>query len=82
MKNDKDIFYNFFGDFAILIKEKLIDANKETQLATNQGERIYAGGKLMAYHDAICLLKSQAISFDLDLKKAGLLDFNPDEYLV
>ena len=67
-----------------------LSRNKELSLAALQSkhdaqtddDRIFASGRLMAFHEIVSLMQQQAISFELGFAEIGLGDIDPEKDLL
>ena len=69
---------NYLKDLGQLIKEKAVEAKKNSQASRDP----YNIGFLMAFHEVISLMQSQAVAFGLPLDKIGLSDINSEMDLL
>ncbi|WP_224242245.1 hypothetical protein [Hyalangium gracile] len=71
----------YVRDLSVLLKEKALEAREESRTAS-AGDRAYALGRLMAFHDVISLMQQQAQAFGIPLAEIGLDDIQPEKDLV
>ena len=72
------VFQNYVLDLGTLITQMAIDA-KSTKL---QSPNPYQLGRLMAFHEIVSLMQSQAQVFGIPLSAIGLADINPEKDLL
>jgi hypothetical protein len=71
----------YVRDLGVLIKEKALEAKKESR-SSPEGERAFALGRLMAFHEVISLMQQQARAFGITLEELGLDDIQPEKDLL
>ena len=71
----------YLRDFGELIREMALDAKKQATSA-DAADRSYELGRLMAFHEVVALMLSQAKSFDLSSSAIGLDGIDPDRDLL
>jgi hypothetical protein len=71
----------YVRDLGILIKEKALEAKKESR-SSPEDERAFALGRLMAFHEVISLMQQQARAFGITLEELGLDDIQPEKDLL
>jgi hypothetical protein len=81
MSENNNLYYYFLKDLTDILKEKLIESNNEVKASLKEPDILFNKGKLIGYYDVITLIKTQAISFNIDLSEIGLFDFKIEKYL-
>ena len=69
---------SYIKDLRQLVREKAIEAKKNAQSPSGS----YDIGFLMAYHDIVSLMQSQAVAFGIPFDEIGLSDIDPDADLL
>lgn len=69
---------NYLKDLGSLVKEKALEAKEIAQISVDPFDK----GVLMAFHDIVSLMQSQAVVFGLSLEEIELSDINPDADLL
>lgn len=69
---------SYIRDLGQLVGEKALEAKKNAQSSSDS----YDIGFLMAFHDIVSLMQSQAIAFDIPFNEIGLSDIDPDTDLL
>ena len=80
MSDDK--YKNYLEDLGVLLQEKARAAKKDKDDSLNQGDKDYAIGYLMAFHEIIDLMKQQAKAFNINQRDIGLADINAEKDLL
>ena len=73
-----DRFKNYLVDLGLIVKEKAMEAAATKK---KSGEA-YNLGYLMAWHEIVSLMQSQAAQFKIDLPLIGLEKINPERDLL
>ena len=71
----------YFRDLVVLLKEKALESRVQRDTASDE-DRIFALGRLMAFHEIISLMQQQATAFGISLDELGLDDIVPERDLV
>ncbi|MEI7924472.1 MAG: hypothetical protein WCJ40_21400 [Planctomycetota bacterium] len=69
---------NYIKDLGQLIKEKALDAKTKSQVSSDT----YDIGFLMAWHDIVSLMQTQAVAFGIPYEEIGLSGIDPDVDLL
>ncbi len=73
-----DAYKNYLCDLCFLLRDKAIEAKNEKINALNTKDEEYQTGYLMAFYEVVSLIKQQAYVFEIDLKKLGLENIDPE----
>lgn len=71
-------FENYLRDLGTLVREKAMNA----QCVKSQKNDPYDIGYLMAWHEVVSLMQSQANQFDITLSQIGLDEIDPQKDLL
>jgi hypothetical protein len=63
------------------MKEKALEAKAHRDVAVGE-DRVFAMGRLMAFHEVISLMQQQANAFGIGLAQLGLDDIRPERDLL
>ena len=74
-------YQEYLTDLVSILLDKMEELNSEIS-DSEQNEREYLKGQIMAYYDILDTLKSQAELFDLSLIDLGLEGLNLEKYLT
>ena len=74
---NEDRCKKYVRDLGILIKEKALAVRAQR----TQADDSYSMGAIVAYHDIVALMQSQALAFGMRFEVIGLDGINPDEDL-
>lgn len=72
---------HYLQDLITLVKEKALDAKAQRDVAAGE-DRVYAMGRLMAFHELISLMRQQANAFGIGLDQLRLEDIQPERDLA
>jgi hypothetical protein len=72
---------HYLRDLGYLVRERALDAKREAEASEPSGVD-FAKGRLMAYHEVVSLMQSQASAFGIDLAELALNDIDPDKDLL
>ena len=78
LKVSDDRFKNYLVDLGLIVKGKAMEAAATKK---KSGEA-YNLGYLMAWHEIISLMQSQAAQFKIDLALIGVEEINPERDLL
>lgn len=67
-------FKNYLYDLGTIVAEKAIHAKRSAL----DNDDAYSVGYLMALHEMVSLMQSQAKQFDISLQEVGLEGLNPE----
>jgi hypothetical protein len=70
-----DRYKHYLQDYIKILLEKIDDTVQEE-------ENDFTKGQLIAYYDAITILKQQSIIFGIPLKELGIDEFDEDKILL
>jgi hypothetical protein len=73
-----DRFVNYLFDLGSLLQEKAMDAKADK----DENAHAFNVGRLIAWHEIVSLMQSQAGLFGLSLSQIGLSDIDPERDLV
>jgi hypothetical protein len=71
----------YLQDLITLVKEKALDARAQRD-ATTGDDRLFATGRLMAFHEIVSLMQQQADAFGIGLDELGLEQIQPERDLA
>lgn len=83
--SDADTARYYLRDLGHLLRDEALDAKREyeeSKRSTDEGEKAYRGGYLMAFYHVISLMQDQALGFGIDLKDLKLESIDPDRDLL
>lgn len=83
--SDGDTARYYLLDLGDLLRKEALDAKREYEEAkrsTDEGEKAYRGGYLMAFYHVISLMQDQALGFGIDLKEMKLESIDPERDLL
>jgi hypothetical protein len=72
----------YLRDLGSIIREKALEAKKTSDATTDDSDRGFSLGRLMAFHEVVSLMQQQAEAFDISLGEIGLADINPEKDLL
>lgn len=65
-----------------MLREKALDAKLHRDASTGSDDETYAVGRLMAYHEIVSLMQSQAEAFGLNLADIALDKIDAEQDLL
>ena len=77
-----DIHANYLADLGFLLRQQAIAARDASVAASGTEDAAYETGRVMAYHEVMSLVVSQAEAFQLPLKDLRLDGFDPEGDLL
>lgn len=75
---EKTAASNYLKDLGQLIKERALEAKANAQASSDS----YDVGFLMAWHDIVSLMHSQAVAFGIPYEEIGLSNIDADTDLL
>jgi hypothetical protein len=72
---------NYLNDLGFLLKQEATDA-KQQLLRAGEAEKAFCEGRLLAYHEVLSLVLSEAAAFGIDPEILRLKGFDPDSELT
>jgi hypothetical protein len=77
-----DVHKNYLFDLGYLLREQALEAKAAYEAAKGTDDEVFQSGKHMAYYDVMCLLISEAKSFQLPIEDLHLEGLHPDRDLL
>ena len=73
---------NYLRDLGDLVKRAAREARTARDDATREGDKLFEGGRLIAYCEIISLMQQQAAAFGLGFDQLALDDIDPEHDLL
>ena len=80
MTNDSELHY--LHDLGYLLRERALRVKAERDQSVGSADNDLKLGQLMAYHEVLSLLLTQADAFEIPASVLALDGFEPDEELL